>query len=294
MKKNLFFTLTAIAVLLTLSGCLVEKKKQDVKSISRTTDNLRIYQPGDQIVYNFTTDRILGGGTQEKITGTLTVKWQQLTGELKNPFTDETYSDAALKQSLIYQINGSATTGPGIVRYIQQDSVTGAVSVIAVEDSAGDRFWFNEMGGPGISVVDPMLFFDSPLNYSGDSLIDFYEMPNCEGKANCDNPIGRYSNALTLMGDSTAIETNLGKFEDPIQVNQAGSITPFDGLSAPLLDIQHVCNTTGRDFVTHDSTAYFFPEIGIIQMTNTCTVLPNNDIEVTTYTLSGVNFYTSP
>jgi hypothetical protein len=293
MKKNLFFTLTAMAVLLTLSGCLVEKKKLDTKVISRTTDNLRIYQPGDQIVYNFTTDRILGGGTQEKITGTLTVKWQQLPGELKNPFTDETYSDTALKQSLIFQINGSATPGPGIVRYIEQDPATGAVSVIAVEDG-GERYWFNTTGGPSVSTVDPMLFFDSPLNYTGESLIDFYEMPNCEGQASCGDPIGRYSNTLTLMGDSTAIITNLGKFKDPIQVNQDGSITPFDGFAAPLLDLQQACNTTGRDYVTHSSTSYFFPEIGMIQMTNTCTVPLTNDSDITTYTLSGVNFYTSP
>jgi hypothetical protein len=224
----------------------------------------------------------------------LTVRWQD-PQDLFNPF-DNSQIYSVLKQVMTVRYNGDAgVNNPGIVRYIQQDLATGAVTVVAVDDSGGERYWFNEEGetGQAISTVNPMLFFESPLDYTGESPnspIEFYIMKGCTG-SNCNEQVARYSNTIRFLGDNRAISTNLGKFNDPISLNQAGTLQPFAKLSAPLLDIHHICDTTGLNLVQHDSTSYIFPAIGMIQMTNTCTNLSTSDSEITTYTLSSANFW---
>lgn len=292
-KRTLCYALGALALSLPLSGCLVKKK--DVETYSRTTDTLRIYQPGDQIVYDFWTTRTQGSSTPQRLSGTLTVRWQE-PQTLQDPFDSNTYYDV-LKQTFTFLNNGGDTNiNPGVVRYIQQDETTGAVSVVAV-DSGTERFWFNTNGGTVVDAVSPMTFFDSPLNYTDEFLVNFHIMGGCEKKyAICDTDNSIYTNSINILGDTESITSNyLGKFENPIKISLEGSIQPFTGgEAAPLLDILQACYAEAPpdSIASHvGSIAYIFPEIGPIRIENFCYSNYGNDLDQTTYTIRSANWW---
>lgn len=288
-KKTAVSVLVALLLTLPLSGCLVEKKP--IETHSRIQDNLRIYQPGDKLFYDFFTTRTIGNsGSIQRRSGTLSVKWES-TADLQDPF-DTTKNYSVLKQTFNISYNGETNTDPGIVRYIQQDA-TGAVSVVAVE-SGTELFWFDAGGGPTVDAVSPMVILGAMSDYlaSTDSTAAFHLMGGCSGKTYCDTDNSIYNNSISYLGDSQSVTSDyLGKFTNPLKLIMDGSIQPLGGEVAPFLDILHACDDSPQTFVRNTGTvSYVFPEIGPIRIDNFC-YFGNNDLDQTTYLIRSASWW---
>jgi hypothetical protein len=279
-------TLGILLVTLPLSGCLVHKAKKPKKTYQRTSDYLRSYQDGDYINYNVTTTRYSPGATDPVILhGTMKIRWER-TANLINPLQPTTqYQVLKEVTTITYNNNGGSE---GVVHYIQQDS-SGSVKLVAIDDSGGERFWFNTTGNTDLNTVSPMTVFDSPLDFTGpspSSPIDFYIIEGC-GTPPCERQIAQFEDNIDILGDTTSIETNIGIFANPLEMTFSGSMTPVGDVAAPQVDIRYACSS-GFNFVTHDTKAYVFPSLGMVKMTNTCTETTGDTVYYV-FTLSDTN-----
>jgi len=111
--------------------------------------------------------------------------------------------------------------------------------------------------------------------------VEFFVMAGCgdpSPPAPCSDELYRFSDNLSVVDDSTEVTTNLGIFKDPFELNYGGGIvTSSSALAVDVIgDIRDICGSSS-DTINHGDTAgigklYIMPEIGIIQMQNTCTV----------------------
>ena len=288
--------LAVMIVSVSLGGCLVEKDKTPKKTYQRATDNLRVYQNGDYINYNVQITQFpAGGGTAQTQSATLKIQWLS-NPNLTNPLSSTT-SYPVLREVTTLTDSGGGTLFGG-VRYIQQDA-SGAVSLVAIEDSGGGGFWFNTQGDSDLSVVGPMTVFDSPLS-TGPSLsspINFHIIEGCSSFVNhivqpappCEQSIAQFNDYIEVLGDTHSVTTNIGVFTNPLEIQFDGSMTTNGGIAAPPVDFRHACRGGVEFSTTHDTRAYVFPEIGVIGMTNTCRIDDTGYYAIYSVTLSNTN-----
>jgi len=288
----------ASIVLGGLTGCLVKKK--DLKKIARTTDKLRIYKPGDYILYDVSITRVPNLSPPVYQSGTLRIEWK-LHPDIAVPFTGGAKTIPVIQEVSTLDINGG-TSNLGTTKYISQDA-NGQVTLHAIEAiGTENHYWLNTSGDSSLTTINYFTTFNSPLSpgdqsfdsYDSDAVlitsnptINYYVLEGCEGNASCSSAIGVFSNDHDIVGDSHEITSKLGVFINPFQINFSGSATPSPAPFPVTFDIVSLC---GTDHTTFDGTMYVMPEIGMVEMTNTCRdVGGSGDYVYYTYTIRSYN-----
>jgi len=290
-------TLTAV----TLTGCLVTQKEQG-PLYERKTDNLRIYKQGDWIRYNVFATTANGDFSS----GTLEIRWgnySPLTSPDTNANNNGNPYDVIEKRYLfcLNDTDGTPCTPQVVaIQYVHQDDSTtdtssdpatdGTEWLVAVGNhpTAGQYYWLNTTGGstatpdnpdnpynnPDDSVVggqEPVITLKSPLSIGQSYSVEYDLMDDCvSGNASCGSDIGHFSNTIEVVGDGTPINTNIDNYANPFRVNFAGDVFPdadVDGQLPVTLDIFDLCS---NGISNHSGYMYIVPEIGVIQLRNTC------------------------
>ncbi|NOX76221.1 MAG: hypothetical protein GXP17_06330 [Gammaproteobacteria bacterium] len=275
MKKWGLITLMAIATGILLSGCLVSKK--DPVFIERSTDNMRIYQDGDFILYDVSKILVTGPTTQNT-TGTLRIDWKATAPlpDLNKPGDVIT----VLKELTTLNFpNDDAGSDIATVRYISQDDDInspsyGSIRLHAFEaPGQGKYYWLNLDGSTnGDPVVKPFTVFPSPLSVGQQDLgVEFYVMEGCNPE-NCSSEIGKFTDNPTIDGDTTQIRTNLATYVNPFEISFNGEALPTGGSTVlpVLFDIRGACGANQQGKTTFSGRMFVMPEIGVLQMTTTC------------------------
>lgn len=292
-KLGMFMLAASISVL--LSGCLVEKKKpEDIVKISRSTETLRIYQPGDFIDYYVTA--VTSSGTSEPVFqfGTMRIEWAT-TGQLTNPIDNLSISPD-LKETTTLTYDGSSQPDAIAVRYISQVNTVpvaapdqGSIILHAIDDQLDADYWpyINGTIPPSSPVITPVVF-ESPL-VIGNSSPQSFSIMECSSNL-CDNEIYQFNDdVVDTVGDSTEIGTNLGIFTNPFEISYSGGTIPVDTPALTFLgDIRDACGTSA-DRITHSGNMFVMPEIGIIKMTNQCQI-SGGDTVIYTITIRNTSF----
>ena len=272
-------TLTAVA----LTGCLVSKKDPE-PPYYRKTDNLRVYKQGDWIRYNVIATTLSGTSTGDVRSGTLEIRWGNYS-TLTSP--DGANYDVIEKLITVEVDDGGSVVPITTVHYVQQDErktetpdVYGTEQLVAMgHPNAGEYYWLNTVGGKNFSVngvpggQEPVTTLESPLFVGQSYTVEYDLMDDCyQGPPGCQTDIGKSTNSIDVVGDGTQVNTNLNNYANPFQVNFNGSIIPAAGITPlPLLfDIFDVCS---NEQSTHNGRMFIIPEVGVIQLTNTCTDL---------------------
>jgi len=259
-KLGVIFLVTSISVL--LSSCHIKQK--DVETIKRTTENLRVYQPNDFIVYNVTA--LTNSATPSR--GTLRIEWDT-TADLLDPI-DNTTQYRVLKETttLTYE-EDSIETGATIIRYISQDT-DGNITLYAIDDGLL-RYWLHDpddTGNLSANISTPVIF-NSPVTITSNPPVHFTAMEGCVS-GSCKSEIYTFGDNVEIVGDTTEVTTNLGKFSDPFQINFSGESTANGASTVSVVgDIRTACGTS-MDNISYTGTMFVVPEIGIVQMTNLC------------------------
>ncbi len=274
MRKLGLIALMAVATSILLSGCLVSKK--DPVYITRSTDNLRIYQPDDFILYDVLEQRITDTGTQFT-NGTLRIDWLQ-TADLRDPNDNGQTPIPVLQELVTLTFDGDGESGT--VRYIAQDSDSsspsyGTVRLHAFEaPGISKQYWLNTNGNTTNTSVEPFTVFPSPLGVTGlQPPVSFFVMEGCENiLGNCEAEIGQFSDRLDIVGDTKQVTTNLGIFTNPFEIEFSGTTLPGGGLTTlpVLFDIRGACGDNQPGITTFNGTMFVAPEIGVIQMFVNC------------------------
>ncbi len=289
-------TLTAVA----LTGCLVEKKDPEPPNY-RTTDNLRIYKQGDWIQYNVIATTTLSGTSigSNAQAGTLKVSWgnySTLTSPDGNAGNDGEPYDVIEKRYLFCLDGASCNpTETVVIQYVHQDDPTinpasaGTERLVAMggHPTTGQYYWLNSNGGsngfappsdPVIGGQETVITLKSPL-FINDYTVKYNLMDNCyTGTPGCLYNVGESTTSIEIVGDSTPINTNIGNYANPFQVKFTGSVFPDIDVGGQLpltFDIFDLCSDGNS---THYGHMYIVPEIGVIQIRNTCQDLVGNGI----------------
>jgi len=275
MRKLALIALAALVVSLPLSGCLVKKKSP--VTISRSTDNMRIYQPEDYIVYDVQEQRSAADGTPLYANGTLRIDWIR-TDDLPDPNAVGQLIPV-LKEVTTLTFNGDSDTEIGTVRYISQDDdpnspTYGEIRLHAIEaPGQAQKYWLNSDGNLD-TLTAPFTVFPSPLAMSGpQSLTPFYLMQGCEtNPATCEAVVGSFlDDNFEVVDDTSQITTVMGIFTNLFRVNYSGISQPISLPALPvLLDIRDACGGSQPATTYHNGTMFVMPEIGVIHMLNMC------------------------
>jgi hypothetical protein len=265
MMRVFKIAILAFISITALSGCLVEKK--DPKKILSATANLRIYKANDFISYSVDEIRF-SGLTSTTRTGTLTIRWNDHASLLRPGPTSPLIP--VLEQVITLTFDGGAPED-GTVRYISQDAA-GEITLHAIEDPTptsglSPYYWLSTSSViNALNLTESFSIFTSPMGVGiNPAPISFNVMGDCNISSVCATRYGSYSDDMNIVGDTIPVTTTLGVFSNPFQISFNGTTIPEGGF--PILDVRNIC---GAATTTHAGTMYVMPEIGVIQMTNTC------------------------
>ncbi len=282
-------TLTAVA----LTGCLVTKKEPE-PPYYRKSDNLRVYKQGDWIRYNVIATT-LGASTGDARSGTLEVRWgnySPLTSPDSNASNNGDPYDVIEKRYL-FCLDGAFCnpTETVVIQYVHQDdpatdpTTAGTERLVAMGGHPNapqeQYYWLNTTGGstsPPANLdnsvtggQEPVITLKSPLFINDAYTVEYYLMDNCyTGIPGCEDDVGRSTTSVNIVGDSTQVNTNIGNYANPFQVNFNGDVFADADVGGQLpltFDIFDLCS---NKISTHSGSMYIIPEIGVIQLRNTC------------------------
>lgn len=276
-------TLAAVA----LTGCLVTKKAPE-PPYYRKSDNLRVYKQGDWIRYNVFA--VLPSG--DFANGVLEVQWgnySPLTSPDSNLSNDGAPYDVIEKRYLFCLDGTGCTPTETVIQYIHQDdpktdanitlATAGTERLVAMGNhpTAGQYYWLNTTGGRSFAPAnpannlqggqEPARILASPLVIGNTFQVEYFLMSECYPGPNCTEDIGTPATTFNIVGDSTQIDTNVNSYADPIQVNFNGTLTSYIGSLPLTFDIFDLCSS---GYSEYNGDMYIVPEIGIVQMENTC------------------------
>jgi len=274
-KLGMIFLVASISAL--LSSCHIKQK--DVETIKRTTPNLRVYQPGDFIEYNVTA--LTNSDTSNR--GTLLIEWDA-TADLLDPIDNSTLYQVLKETTTLTYEENSIEAGAVVIRYINQDT-DGSITLYAIDDGTVPLYWLHaaDTGNLSANIVTPVIFdspvaIGSPPNTSLSSPVRFTTMEGCIS-GSCKSEIYTFNDGFDIVGDTTEVTTNLGKFSDPFEINFSGESTADGASTISILgDIRDACGTS-TDNILHRGTMFVVPEIGIVQMTNLCQNLAGSQVQ---------------
>jgi len=225
MQNQLGIFVLAIVISTALSGCLVEKiKPGEETTISRTTNILHIYKPGEFIDYNVTATTDTGSDFVIS-RGTMRIHWEN-HGDLIDPISTDPIP--VLKETTTLKFETGIEPDATTTRYISQDT-DGNIILHAIEDNAGGLNWLRNNGNINTSepVIAPVIF-DSPLVVGvkpPSPEPDFYVMEGCTtATRSCGSAIYIFSDDFTIEGDTKSVLTDLGRFTNPFQLSYSGGI----------------------------------------------------------------------
>jgi len=247
--------LLVVVLPVLVSGCLVNDKKSS-KTITRSTDYLRTITGNEYFQYSITGQHNNSlGGAPQSISGTLTVKYTK--GNLLVPFSS-VYINAIQEESTLATNIANQT----VVRWLQQDAATGALSVSAIELNSKNYY----VGQSNVlASLDNVQFLPSPIPLSGNNSVDFKYFDGCDLPATSCNTVVAIMTEDTTFKGNTDIQTNVGLFS-ALKYDFAAST-----LSATIpgpFDIRGACSSGNGDY---SGTSYIFPEVGPVLMDYTCT-----------------------
>jgi hypothetical protein len=134
---------------------------------------------------------------------------------------------------------------------------------------------------PDSPVISPVIF-DSPMVVGvlpPNTPMDFAMMEGCGVSPNnnlCGDEFYRFNDNFSVDGDTRSITTNLGIFTNPIELGFRGGNTPRGNFALSILgDIRGACGSSNEQ-IEHNGNMFVVTEIGIIQITNLCTILAGN------------------
>lgn len=264
-------------VTFALSGCLVKKETPEPPK-NRKSDKLRVYKNGDWIQYNVLATVITGSNPGEVLTGTLTISWD---GPYQLTSPDNKQYDVLKKVITVNMDDNGTVVQKGTVHYVRQDA-DGAEQLVAMgHPNTGQYYWLNTAGGKSypdnddgiIGGQEAVTIFDSPLFVGQQYQVEYTLMDDCiVGQlTGCQSNVGTSTNNLSVVGDSTQINTNIGNYANPFEVSFSGGIVPspdVNNLLPVLFSIFDVCSDAQS---THIGRMFVVPEIGILQLSNRCT-----------------------
>ncbi len=292
--RTLIAVLLATGISISLSSCLVKKESPaSVQAFVSTTNTLHIYADGEFIDYTITAIDSTSGNTTR---GILRVKWEQ-AADLIDPI-DTTTTYPVLKETTTLTNNGETIPAATVVRYISQVNTSpasidqGSIILRAISDGT-DFYWPYDPSKAAIpnSPVTAPVIFDSPVVFGSPahSPVNFSAMEGC-GNGTCGTAIYTFNDDSTVDGSSTEITTNYGRFSNPFKISYSGTNVPQGASAVSVLgDIRHACGDSSNN-ISHSGNMFVMPEVGIIQMTNTCRLNDGSGTTVFyTVTLSNTN-----
>ena len=288
-------TLAAVA----LTGCLVEQKEPE-PPYYRKSDNLRVYKQGDWIRYNVFATTIAGDGSGDFNSGILEVRWEgySLPNSPDGNASNGGASYDVIEKRYLLCLEGTyCKPDTVIIHYIHQDDPTTDSNVTS--DTAGTErlvamgghpdfspsqpqyYWLNTTGGrnsapanPDNDVIggqEPVITLKSPLFINDAYTVEYYLMDDCyTGPGGCQSDVGSFTNSIRVVGDGTQINTNIGTYANPLEINFNGEVIPDVNVGGTLpitFDIFDLCTYKWSE---HSGRMYIVPEIGAIQMRITC------------------------
>ncbi len=278
-KPGVILLVASISAL--LSSCHIEQK--DVETIPSVTNTLRIYKAGERIEYNVTATNLNTGMINR---GILTVKWEA-TSDLIDPI-NTTITIPVLKETTTLTYDDDNTADPAIViRYISQINTEppstnqGRIILHAIDDGSGTptnpNYWPYDTTNASTpnsnaDVISPVIF-DSPIvvGTPENSSLNFSIMEGC-GSGTCGTEIYNFIDNISVDNKTSEITTELGKLTKLFKISFSGRNIPKGGLTLSVLgDIRHACGDSTKD-LTHFGNMLVMPEVGIVQMENTCQV----------------------
>ena len=258
MNKPSKFVVSILILIVTLplSGCLVDED-DPLRTIKLGTDlRFRILTGGE--FYNYIVDaQMTTAGNTTFLEGSLTVQYTLTT--LPEPFNTSGLISPVLREDSVLTLG---LFSYNLRRYLQQNSSTGAISVLAVESGS-------TLYRAGNSITNPQAIeiIESPLTTTiatGPSL-SFDYMQGCETVTpSCSSVIAQSINKTLDYQGVVNAGTLEGIFE-AVRIDFSGS---FTGGSAPtLFDMVGACDQNNATFF---GAEYIYPQVGIIRIENAC------------------------
>jgi len=290
MLKKLGMMLLAVSIGTLLSSCLVKKKSPDqITTFTSTTNQLRIYQPFDTIYYNVQVDSALSGSQS----GTLQVEWRdtrQITDPLASPTQQYSVREETTTLSISDGVGG--TNDEQLVRYVEQDNITGSLYLRAFPTQTRDVYYWLSPTNPPTSMLQRFEIFRSPLAMAGTiDLGAFYVASDCSDRQQCQiSEALAQSRLFTVTAINQTVDIpGTGIFKNAYRVKY--DATTNRQATAPVFDILDVCGSLGNFTSTsHSATLDIVPEIGVIKMVNECTDSASNSDVIYTATLDHTSF----
>ena len=297
-------TLTAVA----LTGCLVTKKEPEPPSY-RKSDNLHVYQQGDWIRYNVFATIIAGSGSNDYRSGVLEIRWDDYAflpspdGNLSNGGNNY----EVIKKRYLFCLDGASCipTETRVIQYIHQDdpvtTTAGTERLVAMGGlPALQYYWLNTTGGSAIAPANPnnditggqetVITLKSPLFITDEYMVDYFLMDNCyTGAPGCQDNVGEFTNLIKVVGDGTQVNTNIGNYANPFEITFEGRVVPDTDVGGQLpltFDIFDLCTDKNSE---HSGSMYIVPEIGVIQLRNTCLDTGTGDIILYDITVDSIS-----
>lgn len=261
--KNLIVSVIAISSLSLLSGCLVEDKDPP-PLIGRSTENLRMIQPGDRIVYYIEGTRTTSFTVPTSFTGRMTVEW--FSDVIENPNIPGNQSIDVLREVTTIEYDG---TGGGVttVRYITQDPGTGSVYLHGYYNKPG-MLYVGETAPPVVYSYAPIEIVPSPLSMA--NFGSSYRVLQCSDATNLCTNIRALAEIVEYQSELDLVIRN-GRRYNTLYYTYTGR--PPEGVLPPLpsptpLDFRMSCDENAIEF---DGEYYYFPEVGLVAFLSSCT-----------------------
>jgi len=179
---------------------------------------------------------------------------------------------SVIKEISTLTVNGASQT---IIRWIQQDPITGSLSVVAINLSSSNYYVGQSDAWDTPHAVE---FLPSQVPQTGNYSIDFQYFEGCDsGKTACSaadptkTTVVNMTEDITFKG-SAEIQTNIAKF-NAIKYNFAGSTT-LAKIAGPF-DFRGACSVKDGDY---SGSSYIFPEVGTVLLDYTCTAADGSGI----------------
>lgn len=258
-KKIIISLIGLSSMALLLSGCLVENKDPP-PLIDRTTDNLRLIQPGDRIVYAITGTRT-NNFVPTSVAGQMTVEWFE--DFIEDPHNAPNTISVLREETVLTFNQGGGNT---FIRYITQDQTTGSISVHAYYNKQ-DLVYVGAFG-PTPYTYEPIEVVSSPIQMVNSAFS--YRVLDCvPGNAQCEVPSLRALTEAVEYISEYDITTTGGRRYNTLYFTYTGR--PPEGVSPSLpapLDYRMTCHPDALEF---DGEYYYFPEVGLVEFFSSCT-----------------------
>ncbi|HEY5602280.1 MAG TPA: hypothetical protein VIM41_04155, partial [Gammaproteobacteria bacterium] len=247
------------ALVWLLSGCLVDSTEPP-PLIERSTDNLRLIQSGDRMVYDISGNRITTAGTAP-IKGQMTVQWfPDFIEDPHNP----TVQIPVLREETTFVYDGGG--GVSTIRYVSQDP-DGSLYVHAYYDKTIILYAGNYSASQTDYTYSPIQVVSSPLQMAGNQFS--YRVLEClTVDSLCGTSIRAIQETNQFNSEAATVTASGHRFNTLYYVYEGQLL---EGVSPSLpspLDFRMAC---GGNTFTFNGEYYYFPEVGLVRFFSFCT-----------------------